>query len=270
MYCKHCGSIIDDNSTYCPSCGTNQNSEESVSSTRKKIKIKKAPIIIVLSLLILVSILLGRILHVQNSYTAPLFSDDLFFLYDDSDPLEIRNTIIPKFSAKDVAIEITYSGNKGLFDSYSETHELGDLEPDEEITIVKSISSLEKNLRGEFEHASLRVVSGYKQKKNRGVKKENNTECSFEFTYNPHTNQLIMTVKNNTHKSITELRNFRTTISFSDGGELNFYTPRIILPETLSPGASVTLTSTGNTSSSIKSITSSKDYTQINYQVVYK
>lgn len=269
MYCQKCGHAIDNESNYCPNCGSNQSEQNPKHSYNKKSK----KVLVFFSLvIIIIGIITGIYLHKQNEYTAKLSSDDLLFIYDDSDALEIKNTIISKYSAKDVKIEITYYGNKGLFDSYSETHNLGDLESNKEIIVLKSISSLGQNLRGEFEYASIRVLSGYKQEKYRGIKSENNTECSFNFTYNPNTRALTMTIENNTHKNITELRSFQTTINFSNGGKLDYYTSRIVLPEALSPGAKTTITTTdGNKSwTNLKTTVSSNNYTKISYQVIYK
>ena len=162
---------------------------------------------------------------------------------------------------------------------YEEEHYLGDVKAGIQLQFTKAISDIEKEINGKYAYTDISVKSGKKQFKYYEPKKEieYNTECDFSFIlYHPSqmSINIDITITNKTNYYVSELRQFRVSVTFEDGATTQYYTPRIKLEEKLAPNKSVTIKGlTGNfTSQGIEESDTpyiSIGYSSAQYQVIY-
>lgn len=307
MYCKNCGQKIADNSKFCSYCGSRQdeleksekieNGKGKILNTKEEIlgnnqgekcsknaaakgKKKIITLIAVICIIAIVAILcIVSYNNKQNDFSIGVTDSDYTYFYDDSDGAEVISILIPKYDFEDFSIEITYYAESGLLNYFEEEHYLGDVKAGTQLKFTKAVSDIEKEINGKYAYADIRVMSGKKQLKNHTPDQgtEYNTECDFSFTlHHPAKMNLSIdvTITNKTNYYISELRKFRVSVTFEDGANTQFYTPRIKLEEKLAPNETVTITGlTGNFTSQGIEVTNtayySTGYSAAQYQVIY-
>lgn len=315
MFCKKCGKIITEDSTYCRFCGALQdpiditptkntvssaenNIKHTTSQSEKMIKTNNAVPVkksIGLRIFVIVSILLAVIICLivgllalknyldkkeedkQNAYSLDVSSSDYTFSYDIVNNENVTTTIVPKYDFISFSVKIIYYGDGGLTDYYSSTVIIGVISAGKEKQHTESLAIIEEQLTGDFSYVRVTTISGKKQYKNKTTSQEPvyNTECDFSFIYSSGSHEpLTITIKNNTDKYITELREFRVKINFEKSYYTKFYKPRLIFPSPLAPNEEITIKKITGNFHSYGAVERSEpyystSYEEQTYQVIY-
>ena len=325
MFCKNCGKKIADDAKFCSYCGTqqtkidcedyrsaqttieaplavsfpNKDVVESSSASSKNItppikKKHKKVMKWLIPLLVIFVIVVGIVIYSlksendkQNAFSIGVSSTDFTFTYDDSDGINVKTTVIPKYDFEDFTYTITYCG-RGLLNNFEEDVVVGNVSAGTVLEHIKKLSEIENNISGAYSYTSIHCKSGKKQYKNKSDSSnvEYNTELDFVFTmkyYNGSDDyNLSCTITNKTSYYIKEVRILRISIDFGNDITCSFYTPRIFFEKTLAPNAQITLTNlSGNKSiglgtadisgkkEMLKNGLDSMSYSKQTYQVIY-
>lgn len=228
-----------------------EKNDNSPSQKIKRTKIMRLLVPVGLLIVIIVSLIVytfyaekNKRIEKEEAFTVNVSSRDFTYTYDDSDRVNVKTLLIPKYDFVDFTYTIIYYG-KGLLNEYKEDIVVGSVKAGAKLERITKIADIERNIKGVYSYCAVLCKSGKKQYKNieNSSNIEYNKELDFDFTMK-YTGEyrLSCTITNKSALQIKEIRNFVIELDFGEGITCRFSAPRIVFDHQLAPNAKITLT----------------------------
>lgn len=239
MYCKNCGSYIDENVKYCAFCGKKVVKKD-VASISAKVDNSRSKKILTISVIGLAILLIVTIIAFslsfyflkRNEFSEIADNSDIrYSILEKEDKLLV--TIIPQYDIQDLYLTIFPSS--GIYDC-----KRYDFVKKNSVIVIEYNNSVQGS--GWYKDFKVNVIGGKKRFSDKTEKLEKssyNTECDFLFTlkYDEQSNDYNLTawVTNNTKKPIKMLGSVGLRINFGEDISCDIFCEWVNFSEVLMP-----------------------------------